>query len=91
MNNWKDLLVGWHAAKLYPADDRGFGPRMTAFHWAKDWPTNQIDEAQAFFHDDTGATAYTDTNKFSTTAAFTAAINSSVAMYRSVPRNSLAI
>jgi len=72
MNNWKDLLVGWHAAKLYPADDRGFGPRMTAFHWAKDWPTNQIDEAQAFFHDDTGATAYTDTNKFSTTAAFTA-------------------
>jgi hypothetical protein len=72
MNNWKDLMVAWHAAKLYPADDRGFGPRLTAFHWSKDWPTNQIDEAQAFFRDDTGSTAYTDTNKFDTSAAFTA-------------------
>jgi hypothetical protein len=72
MNNWKDLVVGWHASKLAPNDDRGFGPRMTAFHWAKDWPVNQIDEAQAFFRDETGATAYTDTNKLDSTAAFTA-------------------
>jgi GH15 family glucan-1,4-alpha-glucosidase len=72
MNNWKDLMVGWHAAKLYPADDRGFGPRMTAFHWAKDWTINQIDEAQAFFRDDTGSMAYTDTNRFDTSASFTA-------------------
>ncbi|ABS27516.1 Carbohydrate binding family 6 [Anaeromyxobacter sp. Fw109-5] len=72
MNNWESLVVGWHAAVLYPKDDMGFGPRMTAFHWAKDWPTNQIDEAQAFFRDETGNTSYTDTREFDTTAYFTA-------------------
>jgi len=72
MNNWKDLMVGWHAAKLYPADDRGFGPRMLALHWAKDWPISQIDEAQAFFRDETGGVAYTAVNQFATAASFTA-------------------
>lgn len=72
MNDWSDLVVGWHAAKLAPNDDRGFGPRMTAFHWAKDWPVNQIDEAQAFFRDETAGVSYTDTHRFETTASFTA-------------------
>jgi GH15 family glucan-1,4-alpha-glucosidase len=72
MNNWKDLMVGWHAAKLYSADDRGYGPRMLALHWAKDWPISQIDEAEAFFRDETGGTGYTAINQFDTSAAFTA-------------------
>jgi hypothetical protein len=72
MNNWSDMLVGWHAAKLSPKDESGYGPRMTAFHWAKDWPTNQIDEAQAFLRDETAGTSYTDSNLFDTKAYFTA-------------------
>jgi len=72
MNNWKDLMVGWHAAKLYSADDRGFGPRMLALHWSKDWPTSQLDEAQAFFRDETSATSYTDVKQFDAGASFSA-------------------
>jgi hypothetical protein len=72
MNNWKDLVVGWHAAKLYPRDDAGYGPRMTALHWWKDWPTNQVDEAQAFLRDETGSTPYIDSKQFDTKAFFTA-------------------
>jgi GH15 family glucan-1,4-alpha-glucosidase len=72
MNNWKDLVVGWHAAKVAPNDDRGYGPRMTAFHWGRDWPVNQIDEAQAFLRDETAGVSYVDTKQFDTTASFSA-------------------
>jgi hypothetical protein len=72
MNNWQDLVVAWHAAKLHPADRLGFGPRMVPLHSKIDWPTNQIDEAQAFFRDDTGASAFDDPNRFDTTAFLTA-------------------
>jgi len=72
MNNWKDTVVGWHAAKLFPKDTAGFGPRMVPLHSKIDWPTSQIDEAEAFFHDDTSGTAYDDPNRFDTTAQLTA-------------------
>jgi hypothetical protein len=30
MKDWQDLVVGWRAASLHPADENGFGPHMTA-------------------------------------------------------------
>lgn len=70
MNDGSDLVVGFHAAQLYPADDRGFGPRMTTLHTSDDWPTNQLDEAQLFIRDATSRTAYDEPNKLETHLAF---------------------
>lgn len=72
MNDWDDLVVGWHAANLYPADDNGFGPHMTALHSRFDWPTNQLDQAQAYLRDDTAGFAYDDPNLLSSRAYFAA-------------------
>lgn len=72
MNDWDDVVVGWQAAKLYPADERPFGPRMTSIHMRYDWSTNQIDEAQAFFRDETGDFAYSEPNRFESSAYFVA-------------------
>lgn len=72
MNNWRDLVVGWQAAKLYPADDHKFGPRLTALHSKLDWPTNQVDEAQLFFRDDTASKAFDQPDQLQSRAWFAA-------------------
>lgn len=72
MNDWDDLVVGFHAAELYPADNNGFGPHMTALHSAIDWPTNQLDQAQAYLYDVTGDFPYDNPNRLASRMWFTA-------------------
>lgn len=72
MNDWDDVVAIWQAAQLYPADDDEFGPRLAAIHSRIDWPTNQIDEAQAFLRDNTGGVAYDDVSQIETRNYFTA-------------------
>ena len=72
MNDWDDTVAIWQAAQLYPADQDPFGPRLAALHSRIDWPTNQIDEAQAFFRDDTADVAYDDVSQLETRNYLTA-------------------
>jgi GH15 family glucan-1,4-alpha-glucosidase len=68
MNNWSNI-VGIHmASKLSPADTGTYGPRLAELHWSGDWPTNQLNDATAFFRDETSATKYNNAHAFDSEA-----------------------
>lgn len=56
MNNWSNLVAIHMASKLSPADTGTYGPRLAELHYSADWATNQLNDATAFFRDETGGT-----------------------------------
>lgn len=52
------------ASMLNQNDTSNYGPRLGEFHYASDWPTNQIVDYSGFFRDETNAVKYDQIHNF---------------------------